>query len=208
MLNIAAFGSGRGSNLEAILTAIQQRAIRGARICLVVSNNSNAGILEIAQANALPTAHLSQKEFANETQFVDRLIDTLKIHGTDFIVLAGYMKQLHPRVIQTYRNRIINIHPALLPKYGGKGMYGASVHEAVIAAREKFSGATVHIVDEEYDRGPIVLQKKVAVAPDDTPETLAAKVLAVEHEIYPAAVRLFAEGKIVVKDDKIAVYHS
>ena len=161
-----------------------------------------------ARANALPKAHLSQKQSVNETQFIDRLLDTLKIHGTNFILLVGYMKQLHPRVIQTYRNRIISIHPALLPKYGGKGMYGASVHEAVIAAREKFSGATVHVVDEEYDRGPIVLEKKVAVAPDDRPETLAAKVLAVEHEIYPAAVKLFAGGKTVIKDDEIAVNHS
>lgn len=208
MLQIAAFGSGRGSNFQAILTAIQQSEIRGARICLVVSNNSNAGILEIARANSIPAVHLSQKQFNNESQFVDELLDTLRIHQANFIVLAGYMKQLHPRIIRTYRNRIINIHPTLLPKFGGKGMYGTSVHEAVIAAGEKFSGATVHIVDEEYDRGPIVLQKKVAVAPDDTPETLAAKVLAVEHEIYPAAVRLFAEGKIVVKDDEVAVYHS
>jgi phosphoribosylglycinamide formyltransferase-1 len=106
------------------------------------------------------------------------------------------MKRVPSRVIAAYRGRVVNIHPALLPKFGGQGMYGIHVHEAVLAAHDQVSGATVHLVDEEYDRGPIVLQRTVPVKPDDTPETLAARVLNIEHELYPEALRLFAEGAL------------
>jgi len=208
MLNIAVLGSGTGSNFRAILSAIQQGKIPRARICLVVSNNSNAGILEIARANSLPVIHLSQKPFESEEDFADALLSTFAAHGVMFVVLAGYMKRLHPRVIAAYRNRILNIHPALLPAYGGQGMYGMRVHQAVIAAGEKYSGATVHLVDEEYDHGPIVLQQRVDVSPDDTPESLAAKVLAVEHALFPEAIRLFAEGKVVVDETSREVVRS
>jgi phosphoribosylglycinamide formyltransferase-1 len=196
MLNIAVFGSGRGSNFEAILSAIHEGKIVNARICLVISNNSGAGILELARTHSLPALHISQKNFSSEPEFVTALLQALHQHDVNFLVLAGYMKRLHPRIINAFRNRIINIHPALLPRHGGQGMYGIHVHEAVLASREKVTGATVHIVDEEYDRGAIVLQKEIDVLPDDTPETLAARVLRVEHEIYPEALRLFAEGKI------------
>ncbi len=192
MLNIAVLGSGRGSNFQAILGAIQQGRIPGGKICLVISNNSGAGILEIARNNSLPAVHLSQRQFPTEDEFVDALLSLLSAHGVNFIALAGYMKRIHPRVVDAYRRRIINIHPALLPRHGGPGMYGHHVHEAVIAAGERLSGATVHFVDEEYDHGSIVLQKSVSVAPDDTPETLAAKVLEIEHEIYPEAIRRLA----------------
>ncbi len=205
MLNIAAFGSGRGSNFQAILTAIQQGTIPDARICLAVSNNSGAGLLEIARANGIPVAHLSRKNFEGEPEFEEALLDTLQRHGTNFIALAGYMKQVPARVIAAYRDRIVNIHPALLPRFGGKGMYGIHVHEAVIAAGERVSGATVHLVDEDYDRGPIVLQRTVSVAADETPESLAAKVLTIEHTIYPEALRLFAAGKIVIHHRTVTV---
>ena len=192
MLNIAVLGSGRGSNFQAILTAMQQGRIPGAKIALVISNNSGAGILEIARNNSLPAVHLSHGQFPTEDQFVDALLSLLGAHEVNFIVLAGYMKRIHPRVVDAYRRRIVNIHPALLPRYGGPGMYGSHVHEAVIAAGDRLSGATVHFVDEEYDHGSIVLQKTVSVAADDTPETLAAKVLEIEHEIYPEAIRRLA----------------
>ncbi len=192
MLNIAVLGSGRGSNFQAILTAIQQGRISNAKIAVVISNNSGAGILEIARNNSLPAVHLSHRQFPTEDEFVDALLSLLSAHGVTFIVLAGYMKRIHPRVINAYRHRIINIHPALLPRHGGPGMYGHFVHEAVIAAGDRLSGATVHFVDEEYDHGSIVLQKTVSVAPEDTPETLAAKVLEIEHEIYPEAIRRLA----------------
>ncbi len=196
MLRIAVLGSGRGSNFHAILSAIQEKKIPAARICLVISNNSSAGILEIARASSLPAIHLSQKQYPSEELFVEALLTLLRNHEVNLIVLAGYMKRIHPRVISAYRNRILNIHPALLPKFGGKGMYGHHVHEAVIRAGEKFSGATVHIVDEVYDHGPILLQRRIPVQPEDTPETLETRVLRVEHELYPEALRLIAEGKL------------
>lgn len=196
VLRVAILGSGRGSNFQAILNALQRGEIRNVRICVVISNNSNAGILEIARANNMPAVHLSQRLFLDGDQFVEAMLRTLRDHDVNFIALAGYMKQLDSRIIAALRNRIINIHPALLPKYGGKGMYGMHVHEAVVANRESVTGATVHLVDEEFDHGAIVLQKQVAIEPGDTPEIVAAKVLTIEHEIYPQALRLYAEGKI------------
>ena len=192
MLSIAVFGSGAGSNFRAILTAIQQGDIPAARISLVLSNNSGAGILGIARANALPAIHLSRKQFPDERSFADTILSTLGDHGVNFIALAGYMKQVPPVVVGAYRGRIVNIHPALLPRFGGAGMYGMRVHEAVLGAGETTSGATVHYVDEEYDHGPVVLQQTVPVLPGDTPELLAARVLAAEHELYPAAIRRIA----------------
>ena len=202
MLNIAVFGSGAGSNFRAILTAIQQGNIPDARISLVVSNNSGAGILGIARANALPAIHLSQKQFPDERSFADAILSALRDHGVNFIALAGYMKQVPPGVVAAYRNRIVNIHPALLPRFGGAGMYGMRVHEAVLASGETTSGATVHYVDEEYDHGPVVLQQTVPVLPGDTPELLAARVLAAEHELYPAAIRQIAEKERTAEHHK------
>jgi phosphoribosylglycinamide formyltransferase-1 len=192
MLNIAVLGSGRGSNFQAILAAMRQGKLPGARVCLVISNNSDAGILEVARSNALPAIHLSQKQFPDESVFADAMLGEFRRHGVDLIVLAGYMKRIPPRIVETYRGRIVNIHPALLPRFGGQGMYGARVHEAVLAAGELVSGATVHYVDEEYDHGRIILQKTVRVLPGDTPSTLAERVLAVEHEIYPEAIKIIA----------------
>lgn len=199
MLNIAVLGSGRGSNFQAIMEAIAGGKITNARIRVVISNNSDAGILHVARAHSIPAIHLSQAQFMSEQAFVEELLDTLHEHGVDFIVLAGYMKRLHPRVIQVYRHRIVNIHPALLPKFGGKGMYGKHVHQAVIAAGEPVSGATVHFVDEEYDHGDIVLQKTVALVIGETPESLAEKVLKIEHELYPKAIQMIAEGQFRVR---------
>ncbi len=198
MLNIAVFGSGRGSNFQAILDAIHSGALPGTRICLVISNNSDAGILSIARANSLPAIHLSRRQFDSDEALVDAQLNLLREHRVNCIVLAGYMKKLHPRIISTYPDRVLNIHPALLPAFGGRGMYGLHVHEAVLASGERYSGATVHIVDEEYDHGRIILQRRVEVAPDDTPESLAARVLETEHALYPEALRLIAEGKVPV----------
>jgi len=206
-LNIAVFGSGRGSNFQAILRAMETGKLSGARIVLVVSNNPGAGILEIARNHGIPALPLSEKQFPGEEQFVSNLLHALSEHDVNFIVLAGYMKRLHPRLIQAYRNAIVNIHPALLPKFGGKGLYGMHVHEAVIAAGEKISGATVHIVDEEYDHGPIVLQQPVQVHSSDTPESLAARVLEIEHEIYPKAIRWFTEGRVTVRESEVEVQY-
>jgi phosphoribosylglycinamide formyltransferase-1 len=192
MLNVAVFGSGTGSNFRSILAAIDQGTLTGVTIRLVVSNNAEAGILSTARAHALPALHLSQKQFPDEESFAAAMLSALRERGVNFIALAGYLKRVPSSVVAAYRNRIVNIHPALLPRFGGAGMYGLHVHEAVIAAGEKASGASVHYVDEEYDRGPVILQKTVPVLPGDTPESLAARVLTVEHELYPEALSMIA----------------
>ncbi|MBI2620196.1 MAG: phosphoribosylglycinamide formyltransferase [Ignavibacteriales bacterium] len=201
-MNIAVFASGRGSNFEAILSAIH-RGNLPARVCVVISNNSGAGALEVARTRNIPGYHISQRQFPSEDAFVAKTISVLQDHNVDFVALAGYMKKLSPKLIGRYRNRIANVHPALLPAFGGPGMYGIRVHEAVLQSGVKVTGATVHLVDEEYDRGPIVMQKIVAVSPTDTPVTLAAKVLEIEHEIYPLALKAFAEKRIRIQGNTV-----
>lgn len=205
MLNIAVFASGKGSNFRAIQSAILSGSIHKAKIDLVISNNSDAGALAAAREYGIPAVHLSRKQFSSDDEFNVAIMRTLEEHGVNFIVLAGYMKKIDPSIIQRFRNRILNIHPALLPAFGGSGMYGMRVHEAVIAQNAYITGATVHLVDEEYDHGAIVLQRTIAVMPDDTPETLAAKVQSIEHELYPEAIRLFAEGQISIDGQHVTV---
>ena len=207
MLRIAVFGSGRGSNFGAILDAIRAGKLPRVQIVAVISNNADAGILQLARQENIAAFHMSSRQFRDEDAFVGALLQVLRESGANFIVLAGYMKRLNPRMISAFRNRILNIHPALLPKYGGQGMYGEHVHRAVLASGDRKSGATVHMVDEEYDHGPVVLQKTVPVLPEDTVETLAARVLELEHELYPEAIRLFAEGKILIEDRDVVVQH-
>jgi phosphoribosylglycinamide formyltransferase-1 len=197
-MNIAVFASGRGSNFQAILDAIDA-GLLPARVVVLISNKSDAGAMEIARAHNISVRHLSQKMFSSEDAMADAMLEVLEETHSEFIALAGYLKKIPAQVIRQYRNRIVNIHPALLPSFGGAGMYGHHVHEAVIASGEKVSGATVHVVDEEYDRGLIVLQKTVAVIPDDTPDSLALKVLKVEHEIFPLVLRAFAEGRVRIE---------
>lgn len=204
-LKIAVFASGRGSNFLAILEAIERGSIPNAAIVAVISNNADAGALATAKEHRIPALHLSSKQFGTLEEFRAALLSALEEHGTTFIVLAGYMKKLDAGIVRRYKNRIVNIHPALLPAFGGVGMYGMHVHEAVVASGARESGATVHLVDEEYDRGPIVLQERVTVAADDTPATLAAKVLAVEHALYPRAIRLFAEGRVSITGRQVTI---
>jgi len=194
-MNIAVFASGRGSNFQAILNAIQGGRLP-ASISLVVSNNSSAGALEIARAHGIPAVHRSLRQFPQAEAFDDDLLALLDRHRVDLIALAGYMKQLSPRFVATYRNRIVNVHPALLPAFGGPGMYGLHVHEAVLRSGAKVSGVTVHLVDEQYDHGMILAQETVRVDAEDTPESLAAKVLILEHEVYPRVLAAFAENRV------------
>jgi len=200
-MNIAVFASGRGSNFQAILNAIDSGFLP-VRITALISNRSDAGALEIARTHDIPTSHLSQKMFQKEDALAEAVLNVLSKQRTELIVLAGYLKKIPVQVVRRFRNRIINIHPALLPSFGGPGMYGHFVHEAVIASGVKVSGATVHLVDEEYDRGSIVMQKTVEILPNDTPDSLAAKVLKIEHEIFPLAVKAFVEGKIKIEGKK------
>jgi phosphoribosylglycinamide formyltransferase-1 len=200
-MNIAVFASGRGSNFEALLKAIEQGTL-SARVTLLVSNKAEAGALEIARSRNIPAFYITQQQFPSEDGYVAKLFELLGQHRVELIALAGYLKRIPSRVIERFRNKILNVHPALLPLFGGAGMYGMHVHEAVIISGVKVSGATVHVVDEEYDRGPIVMQKVVEIADDDTPQTLAAKVLRVEHEIFPLALKAFAEGRVRIEGRK------
>lgn len=201
-MNIGVFASGRGSNFQAILNAIEQ-GVLPARVTVLVSNRSDAGAFEIADARSIPTVHLSQKQFSDEALYAAAMLDVMRRHNVELVALAGYLKKIPTTVVREFRHRILNIHPALLPSFGGHGMYGHYVHEAVLAAGVKVSGATVHLVDEEYDRGPIVLQKTVAVDEYDTPESLAAKVLNIEHEIYPLALKAFAENRVTTRERSV-----
>lgn len=204
MTTIALFASGRGSNFEALHQALFAQCIDAA-IALVISNNSDAGVLARARSLHIPALHISRKQFISNDDFNNTLLATLASYQVNLIVLAGYMKRLDASIVRCYPNGIVNIHPALLPKFGGEGMYGHHVHEAVIASGEKESGATVHIVTDEYDAGPIVLQERIAVYPYDTPETLAVKVLAIEHALLPRAIALFARGAITVDHHRVII---
>jgi phosphoribosylglycinamide formyltransferase-1 len=190
-LSIAVFASGGGTNLQSLIDA-SIKGTFGGRISAVISNNSGAYALERAGNAGIATYHISGKKFPEKERFVGELLRALENHEVNLIVLAGYMKLLPVEVVRKYRNRILNIHPALLPKYGGKGMYGMNVHKAVIESGDRISGATVHFVDEIFDHGVILIQRTAPVSAEDDPESLAAKVLKVEHKILPAAVSMFA----------------
>ena len=172
--------SGRGSNLAALLRALSDSG--SARVVLVMSDRAEAGGLAVARQHAVRTYVLNDS--ADPAEWCRELAAA----RVDLVVLAGYLRRVPAAVVAAYRGRILNIHPALLPRYGGQGMYGRRVHQAVLAAGDASSGATVHLVTEEYDRGPILGQAQVPVLPDDTPDTLAARVLTVEHRLLPAAV--------------------
>lgn len=203
-IRLAIFASGRGSNFEAILSNIISKKLN-AHIVAVISNNSQSGALETALTHNIPAFHVSQKQFATESDFSKHLLEILKQAQTDLIVLAGYMKKISSEIINEYKNRILNIHPALLPSFGGKGLYGHYVHEAVLAYGCKVSGVTVHLVDDGYDTGPPILQKCVPVLEDDTADTLAARVLKEEHKIYSQAIQLFAMDRIQIKGGRVHI---
>jgi len=184
---LAVFCSGTGSNFKYLHTAIAERPL-DAEIVLCISNRSQCGAMEYARENGIAAVHISEKQFASYDEFVASMLDALHEHDIEAIMLAGYMRKVPDAVVAAYPDRMLNIHPALLPKFGGEGMYGIHVHTAVLAAGETESGATVHMVNEEYDKGRIVLQERVPVRSGDTPETLAERVLACEHRLYPAAL--------------------
>lgn len=183
-LKAAVFASGGGTNLQSLLDHDPPR--RWWRVALVVSNRSDAGALKRAAAAGVPTRVITTKDRAPE-EVAGETSQALEEHGIDVIFLAGYLRLLPGPVVAAYRRRIVNIHPALLPAFGGKGMYGMNVHRAVLESGTRLSGATVHFVDEHYDEGNILAQWPVPVLPGDTPAALAARVLQVEHRLYPLA---------------------
>jgi phosphoribosylglycinamide formyltransferase 1 len=197
MLNLAVFASGSGSNLQAIIDAIAKEELN-AKIKLVISNNSDAFALERAKKHKIPALHLSSATHPESGKLIDSMLIALESFEVDTIALAGYMKKVPNEILAFVNSRVVNIHPALLPKFGGVGMYGINVHQAVIQAKEEFSGATVHLVDNIYDNGRILAQKQVKVSPVDTPESLAKKVLKIEHTLYPQTLQKISTGEIVI----------
>jgi phosphoribosylglycinamide formyltransferase-1 len=189
-LRVAVFASGGGTNLQSLIDASENGKMN-AEICAVISNNSQAYALERARIHKIAAYHLSSKTRPDPADFLKALENLLCKHDVNLIVLAGYMKFLPVEIIKRYRDRIINIHPALLPKFGGKGMFGLNVHKAVLESGDKVSGASVHFVDEVYDHGPVLIQRTAPVFDKDTPESLASRVLEVEHRILPEAVSMF-----------------
>ncbi len=187
MKRIVVFASGSGTNFQSLIDAVEAGQIP-AQIRGLVTNKPHIKALERARTHGIESVVLTPSAFESEQAYVDALQKTLADWKADLIVLAGYMIKIPVDIIDKYKGRIINIHPSLLPKYGGKGFYGIKVHRAVIENNERESGCTVHIVNEEYDQGPILAQKKVPVLKTDTPEILAKRVLEKEHELLPEVV--------------------
>lgn len=198
-MRLAVFASGGGTNFQAILDAAEEETLPGDVVCCV-SNTHDAGALERAERHGIPTEVIAPDAYESPSSFGQALLDSLDAYEVSFVALAGYMRKIPPNVVAAFRGRMTNIHPALLPSFGGKGMYGMNVHRAVLEYGVHWTGATVHLVDEEYDHGPVVLQEPVPVYADDTPDRLADRVRTVEHRLYPEALRLFAEDRVRLED--------
>ena len=196
-MNIAVFASHGGSDLQAIIDGCKSNQIH-ATVVAVISNNADSMALQRADNENISAYHLSAKKFGSEEALAKEILDVLANHKVDMIFLAGYMRMLHITVLEKYHNRIFNIHPALLPKFGGKGMYGMNVHTAVIEARETETGVTIHRVNAEYDSGEIVAQTTVPVLENDTPEILAARVLEREHTFLVEVIAKIIGGEIAL----------
>jgi len=196
---VGVLASGGGTNLQALIDRSEDGSL-AARIVVVISNNSGAGALERARRHGIPALHLSRATHADPDALDAAIRGALVAHRAEWAALAGYMRPLGPHTLAAFRHRILNIHPALLPRFGGKGMYGLHVHEAVLAAGETVTGVTVHLVTDEYDAGPIVAQRKVPVLPGDTPETLQQRVLEQEHRVYAEVIQAIAEGRLKIEN--------
>lgn len=206
MLKLAVLVSGGGTNLQAIIDAISAGKITNACISVVISNNANAYALERARAHGIEALCISPKDFESREAFNQAFLDKLNSYNVDLVVLAGFLVVLPEMMIKEYTNRIVNIHPSLIPSFCGKGFYGLKVHEGVLARGVKVTGATVHFVDEGTDTGPIILQKAVEVEQGDTPEVLQCRVMEqAEWVILPKAIDLIANGKVSVEDGHVII---
>lgn len=208
MLKIVVCVSGGGTNLQAIIDGVANSTITNTEIVGVISNNKNAYALERAQAAGIPAVCISPKDYESREIFNDALLEGVKELDPDLIVLAGFLVNIPAQMIKAYPNRIINIHPSLIPAFCGVGYYGLKVHEGALARGVRVSGATVHFVDEGTDTGPIILQKAVEVKQDDTPKTLQLRIMEeAEWKILPKAIDLIANGKVEVTDGKVYITH-
>ena len=206
MKNIVVLVSGGGTNLQALIDAQNRGEIKNGKITCVISSNPNAYALTRAQNNKISTEVIRRKDFAEFDEYDNALTELLKSKNVDVVVLAGFMTILGSKVISAFENKIINIHPSLIPSFCGEGYYGLHVHEAALEKGVKVTGATAHFVNEVCDGGPIIIQKAVEIQNGDTPEILQKRVMEqAEWEILPKAVSLFCEDKIIVKDNKTEI---
>jgi len=201
-VNIVVLVSGRGTDLQSIIDAVEEGWLK-VDIQAVISDKEDAYALERAKQHGIPTYVLSKKVLKSE--FQEALLNLLTMLSPDLVVLAGFLTILSPQVVERFPQKIINIHPALLPSFCGKGFYGMRVHEAVYESGVKYTGCTVHFVDAGVDAGPIILQEVVKVDDDDTPETIAEKVLEVEHRLLPTAIKLISEGRVVLEGRRVRI---
>lgn len=205
-LRVVVMVSGGGTNLQAIIDSVKDGTITNTQIVGVISNNKNAYALKRAEENGIPSMCVSPKEFETRDIFNEKLLEAVDGYEPDLVVLAGFLVVIPPEMIKKYENRMINIHPSLIPSFCGKGYYGLKVHEAALARGVKVVGATVHFVDEGTDTGPIILQKAVEVQQEDTPEVLQHRVMEqAEWKILPRAIDLIANGKVQVADHKTTI---
>ena len=201
---IVVFASGTGSNFKNIKKYIDKDQIQG-KIVLLVSNNSQCGAIDFAKSNNIDYKIINNLRYEDEKNKNKEYELVLNSYKTDLILLAGFIKKIPKNIISIYKNKIMNIHPSLLPKYGGGGYFGMNVHRAVIKNREQITGVTIHFINEKYDKGPIIMQQHIKVNDSDTPETLSSRVLKIEHKIYPKAVRAFCLNKINIKNNQITI---
>ena len=196
-LKIGFLASHNGSSMRAIVAAIAERRLDG-EARLAISNNRESPALAFAREHGIPALHISRTRAGGDFESDRAIVDALEQHGVDLVVLSGYMRKLGPETLSRYRGRILNIHPGPLPKFGGQGMYGAHVHEAVIASGEPVSGITIHLVDEQYDQGPVIARRDVPVEQGDTAETLAARIQALEPAFFVETLQQIAAGALVL----------
>ena len=194
-MNLGFLASHNGSNMQAVMDACRSGRIT-ARPAVVISNNRDSGALERAHIENIPRFHLSSRTYPDPQDLDREIVDVLLNHDVNLVILAGYMKKIGPVTLAAFPGQIINIHPGLLPEFGGQGMYGQRVHEAVLAAGVRETGVTVHVVDGIYDHGPVLAQTKIPVKKSDTVDTLAKRVLAVEHELYVETIDRIVRGEI------------
>lgn len=206
MLDVVVLVSGGGTNLQAIIDAVESESVTNTRIVGVISNNKNAYALTRAKQHGIRSECISPKDYASREEFNERFLEKLDEMNPDLVVLAGFLVVIPPQMIERYRNRMINIHPSLIPAFCGKGFYGLKVHEAALERGVKVVGATVHFVDEGTDTGPIILQRAVEVCPGDTPETLQRRVMEqAEWKILPEAIDLIANDRVKVSDGRVII---
>ena len=206
MMKAAVLVSGGGTNLQAIIDSIREGTITDVQISLVLSNNKNAYALERAKAVGIPARAISPKDYGTRQQFNDALLSAVQESGAQLVVLAGFLCVIPPEMVEAYPNRIINIHPSLIPSFCGTGYYGLKVHEAALERGVKVSGATVHFVDAGTDTGPIILQKAVEVRSTDTPKELQLRIMEqAEWKILPRALALFCQGALHVENGVVHI---